>query len=75
MILRCEEILQACSMTVGTVFLVTNEVGSGIVPENELSRRYRDLVGRCNQIIANAADRVILVCCGLPLVMKEKHGR
>ncbi len=75
MMVRCEEVLRACARTAGTVFLVTNEVGSGIVPENELSRRYRDLVGRCNQIMAKAADRVVLVCCGLPLVLKEKHGR
>jgi adenosylcobinamide kinase/adenosylcobinamide-phosphate guanylyltransferase len=72
---RCDEVLKACSSLEGTVFLVTNEVGSGIVPENELSRRYRDLVGRCNHIVADAADRVVLVCCGLPLTLKEKRIR
>jgi len=54
----------------GTLIFVTNEVGSGIVPENTLSRKYRDLVGRCNQHIAAAADRVVLVCCSLPLQLK-----
>lgn len=75
MAVRCDEVLQACSPLQGTVFLVTNEVGSGIVPENEMSRRYRDLVGRCNHIMAHAADRVFLVCCGLPLSLKEKRIR
>lgn len=50
---------------------VTNEVGMGIVPENALARRYRDLVGHCNRIIAAAADEVILVSCGLPIYLKK----
>ncbi|MBM3334271.1 bifunctional adenosylcobinamide kinase/adenosylcobinamide-phosphate guanylyltransferase, partial [Candidatus Sumerlaeota bacterium] len=49
----------------------TNEVGMGIVPENALARRYRDLVGRCNQIIAAEADVVTLVACGIPLRLKQ----
>ena len=75
MALRCDEVLRACATIKGTVFLVTNEVGSGIVPENEVSRRYRDAVGRCNHIMAEAADRVMLVCCGLPLVLKENNAK
>jgi adenosylcobinamide kinase/adenosylcobinamide-phosphate guanylyltransferase len=43
----------------------------GIVPENALSRRYRDLVGRANQIIAAASDEVDLVVCGQVLKIKE----
>lgn len=54
----------------GTVIFVTNEVGMGIVPENRLARRYRDLVGLCNQTVASHADEVILVSCGLPLYLK-----
>jgi len=54
----------------GQVFLVTNEVGLGIVPDNPLVRRYRDLVGRCNQVIAALADQVVLVTCGIPLQIK-----
>ena len=52
------------------LIFVTNEVGMGIVPENELARRYRDLVGLCNRIIAAAADEVVLVSCGLPIYLK-----
>ena len=53
------------------VVLVSNEVGSGIVPENELARRFRDLQGRLNQRIAARADRVVLMVAGLPIVVKD----
>jgi adenosylcobinamide kinase/adenosylcobinamide-phosphate guanylyltransferase len=54
----------------GQVVLVTNEVGSGIVPDNALARRFRDAQGRLNQCMAALADRVVLVVAGLPLVVK-----
>jgi adenosylcobinamide kinase/adenosylcobinamide-phosphate guanylyltransferase len=50
--------------------IVTNEVGSGIVPENALARRFRDLAGTCNQTVARAADEAWLVASGLPLKLK-----
>ena len=63
-------LLQTIDSINATFFFVTNEVGMGIVPENELARRYRDLVGHCNRIIAAAADEVVLVSCGLPIYLK-----
>jgi adenosylcobinamide kinase/adenosylcobinamide-phosphate guanylyltransferase len=50
--------------------LVSNEVGSGIVPENAEARRFRDLQGRLNQRIAARAARVVLLVAGVPLVVK-----
>lgn len=52
------------------VVLVSNEVGMGIVPENEMARRFRDAQGFLNQRIAAAADKVVFVAAGLPLVLK-----
>ena len=51
--------------------LVSNEVGSGIVPENALARTFRDLAGRANQQAAAACAAVTLVVAGLPLVLKR----
>lgn len=52
------------------IFLVTNEVGSGIVPENRLARVFRDLAGEVNQQLGTLADEAWLVAAGLPLRLK-----
>jgi len=54
-----------------TLIAVTNEVGLGVVPENALAREYRDALGLANQALAQAAERVILMVAGLPLVLKH----
>lgn len=69
---RCRRMLSACEGRKGAVVFVTNEVGHGIVPGNALARRYRDLVGRCNQTIAAGAREVTLVTCGIPLKLKQE---
>ena len=56
----------------GSVVLVANEVGLGLVPETTLGREFRDAAGRLNQEIAALADRVVFVAAGLPLVLKER---
>ena len=53
------------------VVAVANEVGFGIVPDNALTRRFRDIQGGLNQRLAARAGRVVLVVAGLPLVVKE----
>lgn len=53
------------------LFVVTNEVGSGIVPDNALARRFRDLAGRTNQKLAASADEVVFMVAGLPLFVKK----
>lgn len=60
----------ACRARTGATILVTNEVGMGIVPDNPLARRYRDLAGRCNQVLAAAAQRVVLLVSGIPMTIK-----
>lgn len=52
------------------VFLVSNEVGYGIVPDNPLARQFRDLAGLVNQKIAAMADQVILTVAGISLPLK-----
>jgi adenosylcobinamide kinase / adenosylcobinamide-phosphate guanylyltransferase len=53
------------------VVVVSNEVGCGIVPDNALARRFRDLQGCLNQRLAACAGRVILMVAGVPLVVKD----
>jgi adenosylcobinamide kinase / adenosylcobinamide-phosphate guanylyltransferase len=65
-----ESVADAVAHRSGPVVLVTNEVGSGIVPDNALARRFRDTQGRLNQRMAVLADRVVLMVAGLPLVLK-----
>jgi adenosylcobinamide kinase/adenosylcobinamide-phosphate guanylyltransferase len=52
------------------LIIVTNEVGMGIVPDNEMSRQYRDLLGTVNQRVAALAQEVVLMVSGIPLVIK-----
>ena len=68
--LECERFQRACTSFEGTIVLVINEVGSGIVPENEVARRFRDCSGRCGQMMASFADRVYLTVCGIPMTLK-----
>ena len=63
---------QALHKATAPVVMVANEVGSGIVPDNALARRFRDLQGWLNQRIAAQADNVVLVVAGLPLFVKGR---
>lgn len=54
----------------GSVILVSNEVGAGIVPENRLARKFRDVAGILNQRIAALSDEVIFMVAGIPLTVK-----
>jgi adenosylcobinamide kinase / adenosylcobinamide-phosphate guanylyltransferase len=65
--------LQQCLREVEASFiLVSNEVGWGIVPDNRISRIYRDLLGRSNQMLAQSADEVYLMVAGIPLKIKPQ---
>jgi adenosylcobinamide kinase/adenosylcobinamide-phosphate guanylyltransferase len=54
----------------GSAIVVSNEVGLGIVPDNPLARRFRDLAGFANQRIAQAADEAYLLTAGIPMKLK-----
>ncbi|NTU93445.1 MAG: bifunctional adenosylcobinamide kinase/adenosylcobinamide-phosphate guanylyltransferase [Chlorobiaceae bacterium] len=53
------------------IIVVSNEVGMGIVPENALARRFRDLAGTLNRRVAECSSRAYLLCSGIPLVLKQ----
>lgn len=57
----------------GTLVLVTNEVGDGIVPEYALGRLYRDLAGRMNVRLAARCQQVFLVTAGIPIELKSRE--
>lgn len=67
---ECRRVLTASQAFPGGVVFVSGEVGMGIVPENAVARRYRDLLGRCNQVMADGASQVTLLVCGQPLRIK-----
>ena len=64
------ELEKALSVPRGPWFVVSNEVGLGIVPDNPLGRRFRDAQGRLNQRVAAIADRVLFMVAGLPMQVK-----
>jgi adenosylcobinamide kinase/adenosylcobinamide-phosphate guanylyltransferase len=53
-----------------TVFLIANEIGLGIVPENKMAREFRDIAGAAHQIMAKNADEVVFMQAGLPMRLK-----
>jgi len=67
-----DRLVRALQRVSSTVLLVSNEVGSGIVPDNEMSRLYRDVLGNINQRVAAAADEVLLLVAGCPLAVKRR---
>lgn len=67
-----EKVFASISKTEGKeIIFVSDEVGMGIVPDNALSRAYRDLVGLANQFVAKRAQQVFLSVAGIPVDLKE----
>lgn len=67
---RIAALCQSLCDTKCDVILVSNEVGSGVVPAYALGRQFRDLVGEINQRVAAIADVVVLMVAGLPMMLK-----
>lgn len=71
---RLEDFLKALRTTPTPVVLVSNEVGSGVVPPYAAGRIYRDALGELNQRVAAIAGNVVLMVAGLPLALKGNIG-
>ncbi len=67
---RVEALCEELRGVVCSVVLVSNEVGSGVVPAYPIGVQYRDLLGEINQRVARVADDVVLMVAGLPLALK-----
>ena len=59
------KLCKVCRESKSDVIIVSNEVGLGIVPDNALSRVFRDIAGSANQMIADEADEVYFVVAGI----------
>lgn len=66
----CENLATVLAKPHGQWFVVSNEVGLGIVPDNRLGRNFRDAAGRLNQMVASKADAVLFMVAGLPMKVK-----
>lgn len=75
MLRQISEIVAAARETGTTLVVVSNESGLGLIPADRLSRKYQEIVGRANQIMAGAADRVYLVIAGIPVEIKEMGNK
>lgn len=68
--LEGRKVLKALQGSKKNAVIVTNELGMGIVPERPLSRKFRDIHGRMNQLFAGAADEVYFMVSGVPMRIK-----
>ncbi|GAC21547.1 bifunctional adenosylcobinamide kinase/adenosylcobinamide-phosphate guanylyltransferase [Paraglaciecola arctica] len=65
------ELLSALKTSKCNIFLVSNEVGLGVIPMGEVSRTFVDQAGRLNQALAACADKVTFTAAGLPMTLKD----
>lgn len=66
-----QRLIDAAKNSDAVTIFVSNEVGAGIVPENKLARRFRDLAGLANQMLAAQSDKVYLTVAGLAVDVKK----
>ena len=67
---RVDRLCNAVRASHASVVIVSNELGSGIVPSFPLGRQFRDLLGEINQRVAKISDNVVLMVAGCPLLVK-----
>lgn len=70
LVAEIDELVECINHTNASFIIVTNEVGTGLVPANKVGRLYRDLLGMANQMLAARADEVYLMVAGLPAQIK-----
>ena len=64
------QLIDCMNSSEASFIVVSNEVGTGLIPANAMARLYRDLLGKANQMLAQHADCVYLMVAGLPLQVK-----
>lgn len=72
---RVADLTDAISKSACPVILVSNEVGTGIVPDNPLARKFRDIAGFANQNIARHVGKVVWMVAGIPVDIKDRLGK
>ncbi len=68
---RMDQLTQTLTQSTGPIVVVSNEVGQGIVPNDPLTRQYRDYLGLLNQAVAKVSDSVIWVVAGIPVDLRK----
>ncbi len=67
----CAALVDALAVRRAPTVVVSNEVGLGIVPDNALARRFRDVAGRLHQSVAAVSGTVVFMVAGLPMIARE----
>ena len=70
-----QKLIDAAKNSDAVIIFVTNEVGGGIVPENKLARRFRDLAGLANQMLAAQSEKIFLTVAGIAIDIKKLEER
>ena len=70
-----QKLIDAAKNSDAAIIFVSNEVGGGIVPENKLARRFRDLAGLANQMLAAQSEKVFLTVAGIAIDIKKLEER
>ena len=69
-----DQLFDCINQVNASFIIVTNEIGLGLVPANKMSRVYRDLLGRANQILSQHVDEIYLMVAGIPLMIKPTRA-
>jgi len=70
-----EELVECINRLDACFIIVTNELGTGLVPPSRAARLYRDLLGKANQMLAAVSDEVFLMMAGVPVKIKQVGSR